>query len=157
VSPQLGCYSLLAETAHDVIPYGILYQGIYTYRWKPTVPTQASLIDEMKAAGATEPLKDLKLAAKAMQADPNRWAERDPSESFDQLEVELGVDHLVTSQRYLRAAVDRRRRLTAVPTLALPSVGAHCRNCGFKPRCWNDLGGVEPFEIEVEDDDAEPV
>jgi hypothetical protein len=39
----------------------------------------------------------------------------------------------------------------------LPNVGRDCSWCSFRPQCWFDLGGVEPFEIEVEDDDAEPV
>jgi len=167
VSPQLGCYSLLAEAWHGQIPYGILYQGIYTYQWKPTVPTQADLIGRAIAHQWRTPdglsqienlsKADQKAWAKSQQSNPWWWTERDPSESFDQLEVELGVDHLVTAQRYLRAAVERRTLLAHSPDSVLPSVGAHCRNCGFKDRCWNDLGGVEPFEIEVEDNDAEPV
>jgi hypothetical protein len=157
VSPQLGCYSLLAETHFGQRPWGILYQGIYTYQWVPNKPTQKSVIEAWQAAGRTEPLKDLKLAAKVFVENPANWTERDPSESFEQLEVDFGDAQLRTAERYLNAAVNRRDVLTALPAEALPSVGQHCKGCGFKDRCWSELGGVEPFEIEIDDEDAEPV
>ena len=159
VSPQLGCYSLLAEAKYGERPWGIIYQGVYTYRWKPIVPTQASLIEMMKATpeGGCASARDLKAAAKLMQADPNRWTERPAAESFDQIEVELGDEHLRTAETYLQSAVNRRDDLLEHGMQALPNVGRDCSWCSFKTQCWFDLGGVEPFEIEVDDDTAEPV
>ena len=165
VHPQLGCYSLLAEAKYGQRPDNILYQGIYTYQWKPVKPTQKSKIEEWIGAGATEPMKDLKAAAKMFCENESNWTERPAAESFDQLEVELGDHHLRTTQQYLGAALRRRKTLLSGASLypenvfedTLPSVGAHCSYCGFKAQCWMDLGGVEPMEIEVEDDDAEPV
>lgn len=146
VSPQLGCYSLLAEAKYGQRPYGILYQGIYTYQWKPKKPTLAELreqtgcsLDEARVRQHTHP-----------------GVQRPPEESFQQEWPELGEDHLRTAERFLFEAVNRRRQLSTLGA-ALPSIGQQCRNCGFRPRCWNDLGGVEEYEIEVEDDDAEPV
>jgi hypothetical protein len=167
VAPQLGCYSLLAEEKYGQRPDGILMQGIYTYRWALAKPTQKSKIEAWKAAGAVESDKDLRLAAKLFCENPNNWTERDPSESFDQVEVELGTEHLATAISYLRAAVQRRSYLLErydpdwhpeyVLLDALPNVGRDCSWCGFKPRCWSELGGVEEFEIELDDDAAEPV
>lgn len=158
VSPQPGCYSLLAEAHYGRIPFGILYQGMYTYRWKQQTQTLAEIEEHLlrKPENQVCSKKDLRSAAKAIQPRMLR-PERDPSESFDQLEVEMGADHLNTAERYLAAAVRRRATLLDDQDEVLPSVGAHCRNCGFRPRCWHELGGVEEFEIEIEDDDAEPV
>lgn len=155
VSPQLGCYSLLAEEKYGVRPDAILMQGIYTRRWQPIKPTQKSKIEEWQAAGATESLKDLRSAAKVFCENPYNWTEREAAESFDQVEVELGDDHLRTAAAYLAASVKRRNLLVASPSEALPNVGRDCSWCGFKARCWNDLGGVEEFEIELDDSDGE--
>jgi hypothetical protein len=171
VSPQLGCYGLLAEARHGHTPFGVLYQGIYTYQWKPEVPTQAALIEAAKVGGLKAevhgiptPVSSLTKAdqrtwAKARQGDPSLWTERAPEESFEQLEVELGEEHYATAYEYLASAVRRRAILRRREKFdqPIPSVGAHCLYCGFKDRCWNDLGGVEPYEIEVEDESAEPV
>ncbi len=121
VSPQLGCYCLLAEAKYGRRPAGVLYQGIYTYQWKRATPVRL------------------------------------PEESFDQLQVELGSDHLLTAQLYLASAVDRRRRLRDAPYDALPNVGNGCGWCGFKARCWSELAGVEADELIVEPDATEPV
>ena len=175
VSPQLGCYSLLAEEKFGKLPFGILYQGIYTYQWKPKKPTQAALIAEVEQGN---PVWDWKNFPEGKQAwgraavDAHPGYEREPSESFQQEWPELGHEHLRTAETYLEAAVARRSYLLlgAEETddfgttyeggdalrRALPSIGQQCRNCGFRPQCWADLGGVEEFEIEVEDD-GEPV
>jgi hypothetical protein len=172
VSPQLGCYSLLAEAKYGKRPYGVIYQGVYTYQWKPGVPTQATLIEEfghLVVDGTPLHLHtkaDQRAWAKVQQADPGNWTQRPAADSFDQIEVELGAEHLRTSEQYLSAAVRRRRKLLLdgasvypdnVFEDTLPNVGRHCSYCGFRPQCWADLGGVEPFEIEVESDDMEPV
>lgn len=174
VSPQLGCYSLLAEAKYGKLPFGILYQGIYTYQWKPKVPSQKALIEEAVANDAEFVLHGthLRIAAlnKGQQTD---WArnellthpgmQRPAAESFQQEFPELGEEHLATAQAYLRSAVDRRstivRRveLEGIDAAALPSIGQHCRNCGFRPRCWSELGGIEEFEPEIEVEDDEPV
>jgi hypothetical protein len=119
VSPQLGCYSLLVEEDQGQRPFGVLYQGIYTYQWKRAKPVRL------------------------------------PEESFDRIEVVLGDDHLRTAEAYLGSAVARRNDLLG-GTHPLPNVGTGCGWCGFKARCWNDLGGVEEQELIVEDSE-EPV
>jgi PD-(D/E)XK nuclease superfamily len=163
VSPQLGCYSLLAEEKYGERPWGIRYQGIYTYQWKPKLPTQQAIIDE----ALTFPASPFHSMTKTQQRDAAReillshpGVERAPEESFDDLEVELGDEHLNVAGAYLGAAIRRRKVISKAPSPlyeALPSIGQHCRNCGFKPRCWFELGGVEEFEIEVDDDELEPV
>lgn len=158
VSPQLGCYSLLAEEKYGKRPFGILYQGVYTYQWAAKTMNlkdiEAFLLEN--PANATASKKDLRSAAKALQ--PRMLLpDRAPEESFEQIEVELGDAHLDTAQQYLAAAIKRRNEVAAMPHEGIPNVGRDCSWCGFKPRCWNELGGVEPYEIEVEDEDAEPV
>ncbi len=128
VSPQLGCYSLLAEEAFGTRPRGILYQGICTHQWVK---------------------------------------EREPEESFQQIVLTMNEKHLAATEKYLAAATWRRHTLQWGPDnrrhyepqetlyLAIPNVGRDCSWCGFKPQCWNDLGGVDPFEIEAVDEDDE--
>jgi hypothetical protein len=168
VSPQLGCYSLLAEEKFGHRPWGVLYQGVYTKQWQPKVPSQQSLIDDAVADDlvidgnlfSTYKKADQRAWAKSRQADPNAWIIRPAAESFEQLEVELGDAHLRTAELYLQSATWRREVITGDMdplAAALPSVGSQCRYCGFRNQCWNDLGGIEPFEIELEDEDAEPV
>lgn len=166
MSPQLGCYSLLAEEKYGQRPFGILYQGIYTYQWKPQVPTQQSLIDWRAAddppfAALTKTAqRDWARECIADGRYADNYPQRAPEESFEQLEVELGDEHLNVAGGYLGAAIRRRTRIKQAKQPlyeALPSVGQHCRNCGFRPRCWFELGGIEEFEIEVDDEEAEPV
>lgn len=164
VSPQLGCYSLLAEAKYGERPFGVLYQGVYTYQWKPKVPSQKDLNtkameDRIRIDGVPFgqlPKKKRDAWTKAQQA-VHPGLEREPEESFDDLEVEIGDDHMRTTAAYLENAISRREILAEWANEALPSIGQQCRNCGFRPQCWADLGGYEEGDPEIEVEDDEPV
>lgn len=174
VDPQLGVYDLLVQANYCKPAFGILFNGIYTYRWKPKQRTLKEIEGELKVDPDSRfyTSKQLTELARGLQAD-EPGIERDPSESFEQVYVDLSDEHRATTQRYLSAA--NRRRLELLysestiyaegqvvfhPTpleLAIPNVGRQCDYCSFRPRCWQDLGGVEPMEIEVDDEGTEPV
>lgn len=166
VDPQLGVYDLLVQANYGKPAFGILFDGLYTYQWKPVKPTLASL-NEVVCEQYPMLIKpaERKEAARQLQAE-HPGIERDPSESFERVPVDLTDEHRRTTSNYLRAAVGRRDTLlldlrmyadSSVLDQAIPNVGRACDYCDFKAQCWNDLGGVEPFEIEVDDDEAEPV
>jgi hypothetical protein len=159
VSPQLGCYSLLAEAHYGQRPWGILYQGMYTYQWKPTKPTQKSVLERWADTAAfiraTRPGDEA-----CRQALRRRLPQLDRAPGCRV--VRPGGGRAGRRAPRHRCAVPAWRAHAAHaparhPDEVLPSVGRHCLGCGFKARCWNELGGIEPFEIEVDDDDAEPV
>lgn len=171
VDPQLGVYDLLVEANFGKPAFGILFDGIYTYQWKPTVPTLAALIEFAQANGlvpATATKAQLREFARAAQAD-NPGVERDPSESFQREYVDLSDDHRKATSNYLSAAVYRRNQLKnsdyplgmeyteALLDSTIPNIGRQCGYCDFKSRCWSELGGVDPVEVEAEDEDSEPV
>lgn len=158
VSPQLGVYGLLAEETYGKRPFGIIYQGIYTYQWKPTAPTQQAVLD---ALPRTSPVLAL---SKTQQRDWAREAvakhpgtQRPAAESFDQIEVDLGPEHYFTALSAITAAIERREALLPWNEKStVPNVGQGCKGCGFRQRCWSEMGGVEEDEIEVEDEGEEP-
>lgn len=180
VDPQLGIYDILVEATYGKPAFGIIYDGIYTYQWVPKQRTLKVIEDELRGASRSHPAvgpgprllplassKWLRETAKEIQAS-EPGIERDPSESFERLELDLSDAHRSTTAQYLSNAVWRRSHLTQMGqgvarlpeetmALTIPNVGRDCGWCGFKVRCWSELGGVEPDDIEIEDESAEPV
>lgn len=148
VDPQLGCYSLLFEAKYGKRPVGIIYDGIYTYRWTPKKPTQQELID---ASDLTFGTKKAAQDWARVQVANHPGFDRPAYESFERREIELGDAHLDAAKEYLAAAVRRRRALIKRPSDALPNVGSHCSWCPVQEECWDQLGGGFGEEIEYED------
>lgn len=159
VDPQLAAYCLLYEAKHGVRPFGVIYDGIYTYQWALKKPTQAQCIEEGIASGVTIDGTKLEFLTKKLQTEWARAAvERHPgvqtheaSESFDRREIELGDGHLAAARAYLAGAVRRQRVVLRRPSDAIPNVGRDCSWCDFKKACWADLGGVDEESIYYDD------
>lgn len=162
VDPQLACYCLLYEAKHGVRPFGIIYDGIYTYQWALKKPTQKFLIEEALAANDEHG----RLLSKMNKSQQTEWARgaverhpgvqtREPHESFDRREIELGDGHLAAAKAYLAGAIRRRRVILKRPSDAIVNVGRDCSWCGFKTECWADLGGVDDDSIYYDDEEGE--
>lgn len=120
VDPQLVVYKLLVEANYPGVELrGVIYDGIYTYRWK----------------------RD----------------QHAPQDSFERKYVDISPEQIEVGKTWLYAAINRRRQLKLDPLQALPNVGMFCKMCGFKDECWARLRGAEEYEIEVDDQEAEPV
>lgn len=169
VDPQLGVYDLLVEANYGKSAFGILFDGIYTYQWKPKQRTLKDIVADLGTPldGGTK--ADVLATARLIQAS-EPGIERDPSESFERVLVDLSDDHRCTTSQYLSAATQRRDNLLDtsfhpfggtyeenILASTIPNIGRQCSYCDFKPRCWSELGGVDPVDVEVEDEDAEPV
>jgi len=155
VDPQLAAYCLLYEAKHGVRPFGIIYDGIYTYQWALKKPTQKQVIEE-SLSQADSPLHNLtgkqrtEWARQYVERHPGVQT-REPYESFDRREIELGDGHLAAAKAYLAGAIRRRRVIQRRPSDAIPNVGRDCSWCGHKRACWSDLGGVEEESIYYDD------
>lgn len=165
VEPQPTIYYKLVEAKYGRKPFGIMYDGIYTYQWKPERRTLAEIEEEIKPRHEGTKA-DLRAAAKVIQAnEPGK--ERPAHESFQREWIDRNQDQLDINDAILTAAVRRRDQL--IPRYmpenpewalfeAMPNVGHSCNSCGFKRRCWDILTGDNDIEIEAEDDESlEPV
>jgi len=155
VDPQLGCYSLLYEKKYGVRPFGIIYDGIYTYQWALKKPTQAQCIAELPPSSPIHSMlkKDqTEWAREAVERHPGVQT-REPYESFERREIELGDEHLRVAKEYLAGAIRRQRVLRKRPGDAIPNVGRDCSWCGFKAQCWSDLGGGDDESIYYDDEE----
>lgn len=159
VDPQLVIYTMVAESVYGEQIHGVIYDGIYTYRWVPVKPTQQSLIEQAEADGQVWPTKAAAKAwAKATQ-EKHPGVERAPEESFDRLFLDIGPELRQAGAQYLIAAINRRETLTEHPHLAIPNIGNTCNGCGFRAQCWARLGDdeAEEFEVDLEGENEEPV
>lgn len=163
VDPQLVIYSMLVEAEYGRKLTGVVFDGIYTYRWQPVKPTQAAAMEERDAI---DPAWRVRLS-KTEQRDWARshientvWPDRPAAESFERRYVDISDEMREVGKNYLYAAIRRRQVLKNDPLQALPNIGQMCRSCGFRPQCWANLRGVEPegdIEIELYDETEEPV
>lgn len=170
VDPQLGVYDLLVEANFGKPAFGILFDGIYTYAWKPKQRSLSAIKDELLADGL-HVLTGKRLTERAKEIQTSEpGTEREPWESFQREYVDLSDDHRKATSNYLSAAVQRRDNLLnsdfhpyagtyedGILATAIPNIGRQCGYCDFKSRCWSELGGVDPVEVEAEDEDSEPV
>jgi hypothetical protein len=80
------------------------------------------------------------------------------ADSFERRYFDISPTMRENGAQYLAAALRRRQHLIAWPGDALPSIGQMCNSCGFKAKCWSQLGDdeLEIGDVEVLDD-GEPV
>lgn len=161
VDPQLVIYKRLVEAEYGEPITGVLYDGFYTYHWKPEKPTLAAIIEAAGGAdGAQWPTKKAATEWARHEQAKHPGIERPASESFERRFPDISEEMVAVGERYIAAAVRRRAQLVADPSQAMPNVGHSCNSCGFKARCWAELRGLDPEtvdDIELEDPDAEPV
>lgn len=163
VDPQLVVYKRLVEAEYGEPLMGVLYDGFYTYHWKPEKPTQGALIAaeiERNPGFTAEYVTKREQTEWAREAVANHpGVERPAAESFERRYVDISPEMVEVGERFLYAAIRRRQVLRLDPKQAMPNVGQLCNSCGFKSQCWADLRGEEPqdIEIEIDDPEAEPV
>lgn len=153
VSPQLT-NNLWVARANGFDCKGIVYDGIYTYRWKPEKPTQKQLVEERSVA---EPPQSSwhKLPA----GEKREWArqtvehhpgiDRPDEESFTRLWLPRTDKHIAAAQEDIRAGLSRRAALRrgAKP---MRNLGPLCkRNCEQKAECFERLAFPQEFEIDL--------
>jgi hypothetical protein len=154
VDPQLTLN--LWVLAQNGIPcVGIVFDGIYTYRWKPEKPTQAVMMETLLTEGpvyTTLSKTELRERAKwAIESHPG--IDRPPVESFDRLYLDRTSAHIDAALDEVRASIQRRNALRRGAT-PQRNISSWCKSCAQRPVCWERL--AFPVEdaldgVEVED------
>lgn len=142
-------------TDRDVL--GVLFDGVYTYRWKPKRRTLAEIEAEIAPFRTGLSNKALRLEAKHIQ-ETEAGVERPPADSFDRIWLSREEPQIEEARLITREAILRRGNLQGDRT-PLPNIGAHCTFCPARRECWSTLVGREDYgdvEIEWEDDDEGP-
>lgn len=153
VSPQETIYAAGIEAKYGERPFGILFDGIYTYQWVPEKPTQKELIAEAEAHGMTWATKKAATVWAREMVEQHPGVERPPADSFSRLWPDRSEEQIDRALEWLAAVAERKYELTEIRQKPIANVGPLCDSCFFKPRCFQDLLGVESDEIEVELDD----
>lgn len=144
VDPQISAYCWLArENGLDV--YGVVFDGIYTYHWKPEKPTQKQMIEDADGEPwlTDERYQDMP-AGKAKQAwardavEAHPGVDRPLSESFDLVYLDRTPEQMDEGANWLKAAVSRRNALRRGAT-PMRNVGPLCKGCRAKDRCFAGL------------------
>lgn len=152
VDPQLTNNLWVARDALGLDIQGIIWDGIYTYRWKAEKPTQAALIAEALAGPNGGVFGD---STKKFQTE---WArekllthpglDRPDSESFEMIYLDRTDKHIAAAQAELRAALSRRNALRrgAVP---VRNLGPFCGNCEAQTECFERLAFPQSVDIDL--------
>lgn len=148
VDPQLTLNLWIAR-ANGIPAVGIVFDGIYTYRWSPEKPTQKALIEEAEAAGQSWPTKKAATEWAREQVAKHPGIERPDADSFTRLWLDRTDAHIEAALDEVRASVARRTVLRAgAPPVR--NLGPHCLRCDQRTSCWESL--AFPQDIEVLDD-----
>ncbi len=149
VSPQVTLYWWgLAELYPNL--YGVLFDFAYTYRWKPTKPTQTELIDaatpEEKASWneGTDTLAATRRAWAQAKVASHPGIERPDSESFEQVWTDRTPEQVDAGVEWAQHILERRHHLTQflpgvdrAPTIK--NVGPACKFCDHRSSCYESL------------------
>lgn len=143
VDPQLTLNLWVAHAASGQEFAGIVWDGIYTYRWKPEKPTQAHVIAEEieRNPGFTSEYvtkkEQTEWAREAVARHPGIEA-HPPSDSFEMLWMDRTPEHIDAALAEVRAGIRRREALRrgAKP---LRNIGPFCGNCAGKSVCFSRL------------------
>lgn len=149
VDPQLT-NNLWVARANGYDCVGIVFDGIYTYRWKTEKPTLTQLEAEITAGdwgGGTK--QELRALAKQLQ-ERHPGVDRPDEDSFTQLWLDRTPEHIAAAQKDIRAGISRRNALRRGAT-PVRNLGPLCKNCGQKPECFGRLAFPQDVEIVVED------
>lgn len=150
VDPQLT-NNLWVARANGYDAHGIVFDGAYTYRWKPEKPTQAQLMEELRSGyhggnWSTASSTVLRAEAKRVQ-ETHPGIERPDSESFDMLWLDRNDEHIAAAHGEIRGAIQRRNSLRrgAAP---LRNIGPFCKSCDGRTQCWSRLAFPQDTLIE---------
>lgn len=148
VNPQLTNNLWVARTALGQDIEGIIYDGIYTYRWKAQKPTQSALLEGLPA---TSPILALKKAEQrewakaAVEAHPG--VDRADAESFTMLYLDRTEKHIAAAQLEIRAQLKRRDALRRGSD-PMRNLTTWCNNCPAKSECFERLAFPQDIEID---------
>lgn len=142
VNPQLTNNLWVARTALGVDIEGIIFDGIYTYRWKAQKPTQKDMIEEAAAAG-TKMTRDE--ARAAVEAHPG--VDRPDGDSFTMLYLDRTAKHIDAAQDEIRAQLKRRDALRR-GALPMRNLTTWCNNCPARATCFERLAFPQDIEID---------
>lgn len=170
VDPQVTLYYWLAQQ-NGLEPYGIVFDGIRTYRWALEKPTQKALIEAELAKvnepgphpGYTAPWNEYPW----LEVDPSEskrrtaWArdaverhpgveKHGPSESFEQLWIDRTPEQVEAALEWARTIISRRTAIKRTKR-AIRNIGPFCHTCSVKEDCFDGLAFPEPVIEIVED------
>lgn len=160
VDPQVSIYYTLVKQTFGLDIFGIMWDGIYTYRYAKQRPTQAQIIDLAEQSGQSFPTKKAAQDwARAELATSRYDTEQPPELSFQREWLDRTPLQIEAQGHAVRAAVARMEHLREVDRSGLdiiertmPNIGQTCKGCGHKNRCWAQLLG-EPEYAEYGDDE----
>jgi hypothetical protein len=145
VDPQLTNNLWVAQEVLGIKIDGIIFDGIYTYRWKAEKPTQKTLIEEaICAADTTQPdafdtwAKKRQLEWARAEVERHPGVERPDSESFEMLFLDRTPAHIEAAQEELKGQLRRRAQLRR-GVRPNRNIGPFCKNCPAKSECFSDL------------------
>lgn len=148
VLPQLTLNLWVArENGYPVT--GIVFDGIYTQRWKLEKPTLAEL--ERDLSHNEYPTGKMRRErAKELQA-AHPGVERPDSESFDLEWLDRTDEHVASAIEDVRAGVRRREALRR-GSKPMRNISTFCRGCSAQSVCFSRLAFPLEFNIEIEED-----
>ena len=147
VDPQLTNNLWVAQEVLDIKLDGIIFDGIYTHRWKAEKPTQAQcIVDGIEnQVYLTDARCELAEATKKEQTEWARAAverhpgvERPDSESFEMLFLDRTPKHIEAAQEEIKGQLRRRAQLRR-GVRPNRNIGPFCKNCPAKSECFSDL------------------
>lgn len=157
VDPQLTLNLWVArENGYDC--KGIVFDGIYTYRWKPEKPTQGDMMNQILA----DPLrygemwkdvsqKVLREKAKAL-IEESPGIDRPAADSFDRMWLDRTDEHIAEAIKEVKGGLQRRNALRR-GARPMRNIGPSCRSCAQRPTCFERLGFPESV-LDIELDEA---
>lgn len=140
VDPQITLYTYAAMEVLGV-PWiqGELFDGIYTYRWKPDRPSQAKVIEEAQRVGRSWPTKKAQQEWARAEVAAHPGVDRPLAESFDRVFLDRTPEQITAATKQVRNFGERRSILENLPERALLSLGQQCSWCPYKAQCHEGL------------------
>jgi hypothetical protein len=149
VDPQLTLYYWnLRMNGYDV--YGIMFDAIRTYRWKPEKPSQKDVIAAAENEGMEWPTTKARTEWAREQVLWHPGIERPLSESFSQLWLDRTDEQVESALKWARAIEDRRQALKVTPADAIRNIGPLCKACFYRDDCFEQFA-FPHTEFEVEE------
>lgn len=145
VDPQVSLYYwVLQQNGYDIT--GVMYDGIYTYRWKPEKPTQKQLIEDAKngtlvdvdSPAADAPKKVWTEWARE-QVERHPGAERPVADSFDVIWLDRTEGQVEQALLDLKGVVNRRAALRRKGARPIRNIGQQCNWCSARSACHEAL------------------
>lgn len=152
VDPQVSLYYwLLKANGYDIA--GVMWDGIYTYKWKPEKPTQKYLIEEAQKDVAKHG------RTQSTKAEWANWArdvledhpgiERPVADSFDLFWLDRTEAQVTQALLDLKGIVDRRTTLREEGTRPIRNIGNACGWCSARSACHEALAFPQSIQLDL--------